>query len=111
MPSIKIDPAVLTELQQSNMIEEYLQGSGKSPGSPFHVAVDGAVTWGDSLMTAPPPPPEPEPEPEPAPEPTPDYTKMTKEKIEQHVLMHHGINLDTRMKKAAMIAKAKELDS
>ena len=109
MPSIKIDPVALTELQQSNTIEEYLQGSGKPPGSPFHAAVDGSVTWGDSLVITPPPPPEPEPEPEP--EPPTDYTKMKKEQIEHHVLMHHGVNLDTRMKKAQLIARAKELDA
>ena len=41
----------------------------------------------------------------------PNYTSMTKEQIEQHVLDTHDVNLVTSQKKADMIKEAEALDA
>ena len=100
-------------------LETYLVGSGMPPGA--HFTVDEVqdpvvIKWDDpadpsmsrKMKIASGLLPDPDAPPPPV---TIDYASMTKEKIEQHVLDHHLVNLNTRMSKAKLIEAAIQLDA
>ena len=86
------------EKMSASELEEYLQGSGKPEGLSF--GVDGKTAYwpaGDSNFDT------------VDIKPVPNFKAMTKEKIEDYCLTHYGVNLNTRMSKPEMVARAIEL--
>ena len=89
-------------------LEALLQASGKPDGVP-------CVIQGEEVVTATVVPVEPV---EMVADTTPvelapmllDYNKMTKEEIEQAVILRHGVNMKTTILKSSMIKKARKLD-
>tara|TARA_R110000765_G_scaffold19517_12_gene51169 strand:+ start:2078 stop:2479 length:402 start_codon:yes stop_codon:yes gene_type:complete len=106
--------------------EDYAIGSGKKPGVQFSVTPDENnsdylyIGWGEDFVEQaslpvsdevfPSGPGEAETLPhDEAPLPSPDFEAMTKEEIEQWALNNHDYNMNTRMTKVQMIARAEEL--
>lgn len=127
MPTVLISEKLQESLDDDEM-ELELQGSGKPAGMPYTVMGE-AVTWDNSADTSKSrkmlaveteslvgtviieTSDDVAPIIETSDDVAPNYTSMTKEQIEQHVLDTHDVNLVTSQKKADMIKEAEALDA